>query len=96
MATSPFKQLTLDEDLKKLTLGELLDRAADGPMEIRGDGGQVLAEIHGGWVTWGAAPYPGQDHGGGKTTEQLLESLRAIDRRAAAERAARGTTAKAA
>ena len=94
-ASSPFRTLPLDDGLRALTLGELLDRAADGPMEIV-DGGHVVAAIHGGWVTFGAAPYPGQEHGGGKTTEQLMESLRAIDRRAAAEAAARGTTAKAA
>ena len=84
-ASSPFKTLTLDDDLRSLTLGELLDRAQDGPMEIFDGEGHLVAAVHGGWVTLGAAPHPGQESGGGKTTAQLMESLRAIDRRAAAE-----------
>ena len=85
MPQFPFQQLTLDDGLRSTTLGELLDRAAHGPLEVRDASGHPVAVIHGGWITLGEAPYPGQDPSEGKTTAELMESLRAIDRRAEPE-----------
>ena len=48
------RTLTVTDDLRATTLGELLDQTADGPLELRDAGGSVLATINGNWLTLGA------------------------------------------
>ena len=72
------QKLTLSDDLRAATLGELLDRAHDGPLELRDADGHVVAEIHGRWLTLGtdAPPIQLPWEPPSVTTEELLRRCR--------------------
>ena len=88
------QKLTLTDDLRGKTLGELIDDAHAGPLELRDADGHLVAEIHGRWLTIGGDPLPAMPWDRPSvTTEELLrrcrEGKKIMDARTAAADAAR-------
>ena len=71
------ERLTLSDELRATTLGDLLDRAYAGPLELRDADGHLVAEVHGRWLTLGSAGAHGQrpDDAPPVTTDELLRRL---------------------
>ena len=71
------QKLTLSDELRGKTLGDLIDDAHAGPLELRDAEGHLVAEIHGRWLTLGGDPAPEMPWDTpGVTTEELLRRCR--------------------